>query len=72
MEEGQATKEERVEKYTGRIYVVLKKVKDMESVINTQDDGLFKSICKILFSCCLDSSSLWHFRRAAEPSDINW
>ena len=35
MEEGEASKEERIDKYTGRIYVVLKKVKDMESVINT-------------------------------------
>jgi hypothetical protein len=30
------------------------------------------TILKIIFPCCFRKSSFWHFKRAPEPSDINW
>jgi hypothetical protein len=61
-----------MEKYTGKIFVVLKNDKDMAKVIEDVGDNLLVRFGKTFCSFCYDSSSLWEFYRAPEPSDINW
>ena len=72
MTDSSISREERMEKYTGKVFVVLKKDTHMTKVIGDEGDNLIVRFCKAFCSCFFDSSSLWEFRRAPEPSDINW
>lgn len=61
-----------MEKYTGKVFVVLKKDTHMTKVIGDEGDNLIVRFCKAFCGCFFDTASLWEFRRAPEPSDINW
>jgi hypothetical protein len=78
-------KEQREERYTGIIFVVLKNTKDMELVAKSDSEGfgaelarairlLLLSILQTIFCCCdiLDAKKTWTFKRASEPTDINF
>lgn len=67
-----SSREERMEKYTGKVFVVLKRDDQMQKVVDSVGDNLLVKFYKIFCSCFFDSSSLWEFYRAPEPSDINW
>ena len=64
--------EERKEKYSGKVFVVLKRDIHMQKVIDAEGDNLLMKFLKKVCTCCFDASSLWEFRRAPEPTDINW
>lgn len=66
------TREERMEKYTGKIFVVLKRDDHMGKVIESIGDNYIVRFGKTFLPCCFDKTSLWAFYRAPEPSDINW
>lgn len=64
--------EERKEKYSGKVFVVLKKDNQMQKIVDEGGDGLFMKGLKKFCGCFFDASSLWEFKRAPEPTDINW
>lgn len=59
-------------KYTGKVFVIIKNDADMAKVIDEVGDNLIVRFYKTFCSCFFDSSALWEFHRAPEPSDINW
>lgn len=66
------SREDRMTKYSGKVFVVLKTDEDMIKLIEDEGDNILSKICKMFCGCFYDASSLWTFKRAPEPSDINW
>ena len=67
-----ANPEQRRKTFTGTCFVVLKTEKDMLKCVNMQKTGLLFWFYKTFFWCFLPKDALWQFRRAPEPTDINW
>lgn len=53
------SREDRIEKYTGKIFVVLKTDQDMDKVIDEVGDNLFVRFFKTFCTFCYDSNQLW-------------
>ena len=83
MQHPSISRERRMEYYTGKVFVVLKKSSDMEKIIGeATDQNTVVNLCKIAF-CCKKRETLggdtsneaaaeWYFERADEPWDIIW
>lgn len=61
-----------MEKYTGKVFVVLKTDADMIKLVRSSVDNLFMRTLKFFCGCCFDPANLWEYKRAPEPTDINW
>jgi hypothetical protein len=44
----------------------------MHIVLDNQRTGLGFWLYKFLCGCCLEKDDYWVFKRAPEPSDVNW
>ena len=44
----------------------------MLTLVSASTDNLFMRVLKFFCCCFFDASSFWEFKRAPEPTDINW
>lgn len=67
-----STKEDRIKKYTGKVFVVLKNLKDAKYIIRKSKSNICLSIMRLACPCFVSKKDLMTFERAPEPSDIHW